>query len=182
MAVMIEPVIRSMAAPSFHAASTFVPVIRAAYVFQVGSNITSFGITISERTIYQTVSTWVSVVLVLVLYAVLIPPWGGMGAAVATLIAFAVRFVLTTMFAQRLHHVPYDWRAPIRLAAFGTMVVIAYELVVPGALLLQVATGSAAFALYVALAWYAVLDGEDRARIGLLVRAPRNLRAFLGGG
>ena len=60
---------------------------------------------------------------------ILIPPYGMMGAAIATVAAYALMFVLMTWYAQRVFPVPYQWR---RVA---TAVVAALVLLLAGKLL-----------------------------------------------
>jgi O-antigen/teichoic acid export membrane protein len=55
---------------------------------------------------------------------ILIPPYGRMGAAVATVSAYTVLFVLMAWRAQRVFQVPYQWRrvATLAVAAVGLTV------------------------------------------------------------
>ena len=46
----------------------------------------------------------------------LIPPYGMMGAAAATLVAYTVMFLGMTVRAQQVFHVAYQWR---RIALVG---------------------------------------------------------------
>ncbi len=41
---------------------------------------------------------------------ILIPPYGMMGAAIATVAGYSVMFVLMAWHAQRVYPVPYQWR------------------------------------------------------------------------
>src|SRR5919206_116095 len=47
----------------------------------------------------------------------LIPPYGRMGAAVATLVAYALLFAAMAWRANRVFPVPYQWRRVVTLAA-----------------------------------------------------------------
>jgi O-antigen/teichoic acid export membrane protein len=60
---------------------------------------------------------------------VLIPPYGMMGAAIATLVAYTVMFAGMTWWAQRIYPVPYQWRRVVTAAAAGVAIVVAGKLV-----------------------------------------------------
>jgi O-antigen/teichoic acid export membrane protein len=76
----------------------------------------------------QTRSNWVvtgaAAVVNVVLCLVLIPPYGRMGAAIATVAAYALLFVLMAWRAHQVFPVPYQWRrvATIGVAAVGLTV------------------------------------------------------------
>ena len=58
----------------------------------------------------------------------LIPPYGMMGAAVATVVAYIVMFAGMAWWSQRIYPVPYQWRR------VGTAAVVAVVLTVAGKL------------------------------------------------
>jgi hypothetical protein len=76
LAVFIRPVVRTMTTAAFHSAAGIVPVILLAYTFEAWAEAFKFGIDISERTVLVTKATWTTVVLVMLLYATLIPLFG----------------------------------------------------------------------------------------------------------
>ena len=69
----------------------------------------------------QTRSNWLvtgaAAAVDIALNLVLIPPYGRMGAAVATVSAYTVLFVMMAWRAQRVFPVPYQWRRVATLAA-----------------------------------------------------------------
>ena len=138
--VLFTPaVIRLATTAEFHSAAAVVPVIVAAYVVQCYTMVVAFGIDVSTRTKYYTYATWSSVLVIAVLYAVLIPPYGGFGAAWATLLAFVVRFALTYFFAQRLWPVKYSWAGSLRATAIGIAVVVARTSLTPAGVFAELA-------------------------------------------
>ncbi len=70
----------------------------------------SIGIGRAKRTQFNWVITGVAAVVNVALNLILIPPYGMMGAAIATVAAYAVMFVGMTWYAQRVYPVPYQWR------------------------------------------------------------------------
>lgn len=112
--------LRLMTTEAFRPAGRLVPIIVAAYLVQAYTMAVVFGIDAATKTKYFTYATWTSAIVSLSLYLVLIPPFGGFGAAWATLVAFLVRFGMTYRFAQRLWPVSYEWGSVLR----GTGIVL----------------------------------------------------------
>jgi O-antigen/teichoic acid export membrane protein len=178
--VFVRPVLWLMSDAAFWSAAAIVPVVVAAYVVQSWSGAVGFGINVSERTRYVTYAMWISVVVILALYMLLIPPFGAMGAAVATLLAFLVRFVLLYRFSQRLWPVTYRWAAPAKLVAFASVVTWAAFAVDLGGVVAQGLFGAGLLMAYLVLVWAAVLEREDRRLLSNIVRSsPRTLLARL---
>jgi O-antigen/teichoic acid export membrane protein len=164
--LLIGPVLAVMSAPAFRQAADFVPFIVAAYVMQAWTDMAQLGIDVSEKTKFATVATWISVAVILALYAWLIPPYGGMGAAVATFLAFALRFALFYYFAQRLWPVGYEWGPHLRLVAAALAAVLLSELLRVQGIVPQLVRATLLFAAYAAVTWFLVLGSEERSRIG----------------
>jgi O-antigen/teichoic acid export membrane protein len=180
MTVFIRPVLQLMSDASFWPAARIVPVVVAAYVIQCWSGVVQFGIDVSERTKYVTYAMWISVVAVLALYALLIPPFGAMGAAVATLLAFTLRFALLYRFSQGLWPVTYRWGPPLRLAAFALLVTMLAFAIDLGGIVAKGLFGVGLLVAYLVTAWLAVLDGDDRRVVSEVIRAsPRAVFARL---
>jgi O-antigen/teichoic acid export membrane protein len=134
LAVGARPLLRVMSDPAFFPAYTVVPLVALAYVLQGWTAVFRFGIDMSEKTLYQTYSVWASAVVIMVSYATLIPLWGILGAALATLIGFLVRTLLILYFAQRLWPVRFLWRRHLlALAAAVGLTAAFYRLVPPSA-------------------------------------------------
>jgi O-antigen/teichoic acid export membrane protein len=160
--LFVQPVIKVMTTAPFHSAARLVPVILLAYVVAAWGEATSFGIIVSQKTRYITYTTWTAVVVVFLLYALLIPPYGGMGAAIATAIAFAVRTSLLYHWAQKLWHIDYEWGRILLLTAYGTVAVTIMVMIPDMGIVNQGAIGLSLFIAYCALAWTTVLKSEEK--------------------
>jgi O-antigen/teichoic acid export membrane protein len=171
--VFVRPVIAVMTTAEFHPAADVVPIILAAYVVQSWGEVTHFGIGVSERTKYFSYVTWIAVAVVMGLYALLIPPLGGYGAALATLAAFVVRFWVGYYWSQRLWPVAYRWPKNLLLAAYGAAATFAAYSVPARGIVWQVGLGSGLMLVYAALALATVVEPEDRRRGIQFLRAPR---------
>lgn len=177
--VFVRPAIGVLTTSDYHSAALIVPIIVAAYVFQCWGDVVKFGIDIAERTKLYTAASWIATVVVLVGYATLIPRYGGYGAALATLFAFAVRFAFGYYWSQKVWPVTYSWRRPLLLTAITVAVSLPAVLLPVTRTLTQFALGVALTLIYAVLTWQFVLD--DTHRLGLLeVLRARKLTALFG--
>lgn len=175
IAVFVHPVLRILAHAEYWPAADIVPIILAAYIVQGWAAVLEIGIDISEKTKYATYGVWASVIAVLVLYAALIPLFGGFGAAWATLLGFAVRVGFYWRFSQRLWPVAYGWSAVLRLTAYAAVASVAAIYFRPSSLVLEIAGDITCLAAYSLAVWTTVLHENDR---GLIIDfAMRRTRA-----
>ncbi len=178
ISLFASPLLMVMSDPAYRPAARLVPVLLAAFLVQIWTDVVSLGIEVSEQTRYASHATWIGVATILALYALLIPPFAGMGAAIATLGGFIVRFACFLRFSDRLWPVAWRWGQPLALVSAGALVV-ATSLFVPGAgLAAQFAVACALAAAFAAFAWGVVLHAAERRQLVGLLRAPR--RAWLG--
>jgi O-antigen/teichoic acid export membrane protein len=100
--------------------------------------VVAIGIGRARFTQFNWVVTGVAAVINFGLCFALVPPWGMIGAAIATVVSMAAMFGLMAIHAQRVYPVPYQWRrigivagsaAAIAAAARGFHVPLAPSLV-----------------------------------------------------
>jgi O-antigen/teichoic acid export membrane protein len=154
----------------FYPAATFVPVLIGAYIAQCYTMVVAFGIDVSTRTKYYTYATWISSILIVLLYLSLIPPFGGLGAAWATLLAFLVRFALTYYFAQQVWPVSYEWGSTLQALVIGAAVCMVAWLLPQMSLITGIVVDLLLFLLCVFAIWLVVLKPADRAVVLAMVR------------
>jgi O-antigen/teichoic acid export membrane protein len=93
---------------SYHAAAPIIPIVAASialngiyYIFMIGANI--------KRKIWLTaIFTSVAALTNFVLNLILIPAYGAMGAAISTLIAYAILTLLAYIINQRIYPIPFE--------------------------------------------------------------------------
>ncbi len=162
--LFVGDVLRVMTIPAFYPAARLVPVILVAYVFQSWTGMQDVGIHLRERTEYITAANWVAGLVAMAGYFLLIPSLLGLGAAIATVLAFAVRFFMVQYISRRLLPVRYQWTPVLRLIGLAA-VAAAISFAVPSAGILgSLALRGMLFLGYVFAAWNAgVLTGDERA-------------------
>ena len=118
--LFVRDFLRLMSNPAFHVAADLVPVILVAYLLQCWTMMQEVGVMVTERTGWNTVANVVGAIVALAAYMLLIPRFLGFGAAWATLISFAVRWVILYAASQRLWYIRYRWSPVLRLLALST--------------------------------------------------------------
>jgi O-antigen/teichoic acid export membrane protein len=142
-----------MATPPFFSAANLVPIIVAAYVLQGWAAVQDIGILVKERTGVLMAVNWASAIVALAGYALLVPRYFGLGAAIATVVSFAVRWVLTYVISQRLWHVRYQW-GPVLSLTMVSAAVCLISLSLPAQPLLgSIAIHVALYCVYLVLIW-----------------------------
>jgi O-antigen/teichoic acid export membrane protein len=115
--------------PKFASASRVVGPLAFAAVSFGGYIVLAIGIGRARRTQFNWVITGVAALVNVVLNLTLIPPYGMMGAAIATAAAYTVMFVGMAWWSQRVFPVPYQWRRVVTAAAAGIALSAAGKLV-----------------------------------------------------
>lgn len=94
IALFSDPIIRIMAAPAFHSASLAVPFLALSAMFSCLTLFSNFSFLIKEKTFWITRNSYLTAAILTLLFFVLIPHYGFVGAALASLIASSVQFLL----------------------------------------------------------------------------------------
>jgi O-antigen/teichoic acid export membrane protein len=102
--------------PAFWGAAPVVPVVVLAYVLQGGFLLTSIGIGIEKRAGYYPLITLVAASTNIALNLLLIPRFGMLGAAWATVAAYAAMTGLGFRLSQGLYPIPFETGRLARLA------------------------------------------------------------------
>jgi O-antigen/teichoic acid export membrane protein len=106
-----------LTAPQYQRAEKGVALLAFAGAVYAGYTVLAIGSGRARKTQLNWVVTGAGAALNVVLNVILIPPYGMMGAAVATVAAYTLMFVGMTLNAQRVYRVPYQWRRVTTLAA-----------------------------------------------------------------
>ena len=179
LSVFIRPVVRTMTTAAFHSAAGIVPVILLAYTMEAWAEAFKFGIDVSERTVLVTKATWTTVILVMLLYATLIPLFGPMGAAAATACGSFLRAVLLYRWAQREWPIAYSWRKPLLLLVIGASVAVTAFLLPELPILGQLAAGAALMAVFFACVHAFILGHDAREVLRRMLTDPASAWSFM---
>ena len=108
--------------PSFWSASEAVPALAYSSVFYAGFIVVTIGASRTKNTQFNWIAAAAAAIFNFTLNLWLIPAYGMLGAAYATLAAYALLMVVRTWNAQLLYPVPYQWRrVGVVLVAAGAL-------------------------------------------------------------
>jgi O-antigen/teichoic acid export membrane protein len=133
--------------PSYRAAAPVIPVVALAYLFHGVFLLTSIGIGIEKKARYYPIVTGVAAAVNLALNFALVPRWGMMGAAWATVAAYAVMAALGGTFSQRLYPIPFERGRLAAVVAAAAAVALGARWA-PGALVPALAVKAALLSLF----------------------------------
>jgi O-antigen/teichoic acid export membrane protein len=101
--------------PGFWPAATAVPELAYSNVFFAGFIVVTIGVSRTRKTQFNWVAATAAAVVNFSLNIWLIPAYGMLGAAYATLAAYAVLMLMRTWHAQKIYRVEYQWRRVVSI-------------------------------------------------------------------
>ncbi len=113
---------RSIIDPKYWSGLEIVPVVLLAYVFLGISNTIVAGIYIEKKTTKLPIITFVGAAINVVANYSLIPIWGLMGAAFATLLSYVTMSVVLYFIVQRIYPVKYEFARMAKIAVAASVV------------------------------------------------------------
>ena len=120
--------------PAFYRADEAVGLLSFASSAYAGYTVLAIGIGRARRTQYNWIVSGVAAALNIALNFALIPPYGMMGAAVATAAAYVTLFAGMAINSQQVYPVPYQWRRVLTLSGLAIVLTVAgYALGLAGA-------------------------------------------------
>jgi len=117
--------VRLLTQPEFYAGERVVAPLAFGGMAYAAYIVMAIGVGRAKRTQFNWLITGLAAVVNVVLNLLLIPPYGMMGAAVATVAAYGVMFVAMTWYAQRVFPVPYQWRRVVTAAGAAVALLLA---------------------------------------------------------
>lgn len=132
LALLSPWIVDLIAAPAFAESSRVVGPLAFAAVAFGAYIVVAIGVGRAKRTQFNWVVTGAAAVVNAVLNLMLIPPYGMMGAAIATVAAYSTMFVGMVWWSQRIYPVPYQWRRVLTAALVGVTLVALGKLVDAG--------------------------------------------------
>jgi O-antigen/teichoic acid export membrane protein len=123
LALLSPWIVQWIAAPAFEESSRVVGPLAFSAVAFAGYIVVAIGVGRAKRTQFNWVVTGAAAAVNIGLNLILIPPYGMMGAAIATIAAYVVMFVGMVWWSQRIYPVSYQWRRVVTAAATGIALV-----------------------------------------------------------
>jgi O-antigen/teichoic acid export membrane protein len=173
LSVFTKDVLRVMSEESFWSAYHLVPVLCITFVLKGLIAITGAGILIKSKTKYKAISTAVAMIVALLLNYLMIPRWGGYGAAAAGLFAAAVRLGIDAFYSQRLLRVDYQWAKIFQVSGIYVLAVIASHYIDIENIYYSIAADVGIMLAFAAAVYFSpFLSEDDRKMITSIIRKP----------
>lgn len=122
LSVLSEEVLAVMATPIFHNAYKVIPLIAMSYVLYGCYFVLMVGINLKAKTKYLGEFVIGAAVLNLGLNYLLVPAYGMMGAAIATLISYIILPIGSYWFSRRYYPIPYEWGRIFKIILAAAMI------------------------------------------------------------
>ena len=117
--------VRLLTTPEFYEGERVVAPLAFGGMAYAAYIVMAIGVGRAKRTQFNWAITGLAAVVNVALNLILIPPYGIMGAAVATVAAYVVMFLGMTWYAQRVFPVPYQWRRVLTAVAAAVVLLLA---------------------------------------------------------
>ncbi len=171
-----EDLIAILAMPSYHNATAVVAPITLAYFFWSAANLMDAPIWVRRRSGLKPWIFFLSGLVTVGLYLWLIPAYGALGAAFATLVGLIVHCGATFVVSQRLIRVQYEFGRVFAMLALAIALVAAEHYTEPG--VIGLAQKAALWAAWPVLLWFTgVVTQEEKT---FVLTASLRIRAWLG--
>jgi O-antigen/teichoic acid export membrane protein len=118
-------IVRLLTTSPFYSGSRVVAPLVFGLAAYAGYTVLAIGIGRTKRTQFNWVVTGSAAFLNTVLNVMLIPPYGMMGAAIATVAAYVAMFVAMAWYSQRIYPVPYQWRRVLLVTVAAVALTVA---------------------------------------------------------
>ncbi|MDR4499281.1 MAG: oligosaccharide flippase family protein [Candidatus Scalindua sp.] len=127
--ILIKDAMSIVVDEKFFDAYKIVPFIACAYVFNGSCYMLRIGLYLRKKTEYIGIVTAITTCVTIVIYYILIPSMGAMGAAISTLLSFLFWNVLTYVVSQRVYKIRYEWGRIAKLCLTSILLIFFSDLI-----------------------------------------------------
>jgi O-antigen/teichoic acid export membrane protein len=155
MSVFGDEIVRLTTTPPFFAGARVIPFVCASYALYGVHLLVATGMGVTKRTLGLTTAVAAAAGLNVAGNLLLIPPYGMMGAAVATVIAYVALVFWTDRASRRVYPIEYEWGRVFAIAAAAAGVIVADRLLQPDEVLSGSLLGAVLLLTFVGLLTWA---------------------------
>lgn len=138
--------------PAYHGAARIVPFIVLSYIFFEMYYLFSLALDLTRKTGYYSLIIGAVAIINLFLNLILIPRFGMLGAALATMLSYMLLPIIEYPIVRRVYPVPYEWGRLAQLFIVSIVVYLAGVTLKTGRIWIDLSVGSALI-----LAWFLLL-------------------------
>jgi O-antigen/teichoic acid export membrane protein len=170
--LVLRDILALIVAPAFLPAYKLVPILLVVTIIQQWTAFCNLGLFLMNSTKLFAVSAVIAVIADLLLNLMLIPPYGMLGAAWATVAAYALRFAIIYVLAQQRYHIDYPWGKTAQLAGVFGMAWAARHFADRLPLPLSLGISAILAVLASIFVYLRLLDRDEQAFIKTMMRRP----------
>ncbi len=115
LSLLAPEILAVLTPPQFHGAARVIPLVVLSYLFFEMYYLISFGLDLTMKTSYAPIIIGIGALINLILNLILIPRFGMMGAATATVLSYMLLPVIEYPIVQRFYPVAYEWWRLLKL-------------------------------------------------------------------
>lgn len=180
ISLAVKDVIEIMADESFHDAYRLVPVIVVAYIFQSWMYFNNFGLHLKEQTSKIAYCSVMTVVVITAGYFTLIPAFGSMGAALATVIAFAFQLYWVHRWSSACYDMRLPWGRVFGILGYAVLI-YGLSVYLPDDRLWSIAGRLLLIGVFLGGVLYLpLMPRAEKHTLRSLIRDPGSLKSLLG--
>lgn len=142
IALFSKEVIQLLMDSKYFLSYQIIPLIALSYLLSQTDSVFTFSIYQSKKTKLSMYVSLVSSPLNIILNLIMIPRFGIFGAAYATILTFAVRWVMKYKFAKDVYHVPLMWKRIIPILSYVLIASFVFNIISIQSHLLSIALKS----------------------------------------
>jgi O-antigen/teichoic acid export membrane protein len=116
LAILVEDILRIFAGIRYWEVSKIVPLLAFAAVLDSANPVLNVGISLKRKNAVNPLIVISSALVNIIFNLILIPPFGMMGATIATVISYITMCMTRYFVSNRLMPIPYEWSRIIKIA------------------------------------------------------------------
>ena len=155
LSVFAREALMLLTTPAYYGAAKIVPLIVLSYLFLEINYLLSFGLDLTGKTGYGPFIIGTGAIINLILNYTLIPLYGMIGAALATVISYMMLPVIQYPIVRRLYFVGYEWKRLSKLAFISVSIYLISFVLKTNLILVNLGVGSLLIILWLlTLYWW----------------------------
>jgi O-antigen/teichoic acid export membrane protein len=124
LSIFAPEILRVLTSPAFHRASVVVPFLVFSVIGHGAYYIASLGVYLTKRTAYIGYTTALAAVVSVACNILLIPRWGVIGAAVASVLSQWVSALALLLVSQRYYPIPFRLKESLLMLIAGVFLIV----------------------------------------------------------
>lgn len=172
LSLFINEIMVIMTTPQYYSAAHLVPIIALAYALSAINRLIMTPFYTEKKTKFIGFINSSAAVVCIILNYILIEPFGGLGAAIATLLTFGFILIVNTYFSTKVSTIRWPWSSLIKIIAITTALLAVGELIEIDNLALSIAFKSTLFITFLSLVYFS--DYFDKKDVKKVIRKIRS--------